>query len=122
MDDLRFDRLSKQIAEGNTRRGLLRVVTGISLVGAGALLVHDDGSAKARRGRGVQSEHRRKKKAFYCLDGETIRRVRRKQNALLALEIAHRGYVIETGSIVLEDTGKNLLASEQVRKAYLGED
>ncbi|MGI8589277.1 MAG: ABC transporter ATP-binding protein [Chloroflexia bacterium] len=44
------------------------------------------------------------------------------QNALLALQIAHRGYVIETGRIVLEDTGANLLKSEQVRKAYLGED
>jgi branched-chain amino acid transport system ATP-binding protein len=44
------------------------------------------------------------------------------QNALLALQIAHRGYVIETGQIVLEDTGANLLKSERVRKAYLGED
>ena len=44
------------------------------------------------------------------------------QNALMALQIAHRGYVIETGQIVLEDTGANLLKSEQVRKAYLGED
>ena len=44
------------------------------------------------------------------------------QNALLALEVAHRGYVIETGQIVLEDTGDNLLKSEKVRKAYLGED
>jgi len=44
------------------------------------------------------------------------------QNALLALEVAHRGYVIETGQIVLEDTGQNLLKSEKVRKAYLGED
>ena len=44
------------------------------------------------------------------------------QNALLALQIAHRGYVIETGQIVLEDTGANLLKSEKVRKAYLGED
>lgn len=51
--------------------------------------------------------------------GSTILLV--EQNALLALEIAHRGYVIETGQIVLEDTGKNLLNSEQVRKAYLGE-
>lgn len=52
--------------------------------------------------------------------GSTILLV--EQNALLALEIAHRGYVIETGQIVLEDTGRNLLKSEQVRKAYLGED
>jgi branched-chain amino acid transport system ATP-binding protein len=44
------------------------------------------------------------------------------QNALQALQVAHRGYVIETGAIVLEDTGENLLKSENVRKAYLGED
>ncbi len=53
-------------------------------------------------------------------EGSTILLV--EQNALLALEVAHRGYVIETGQIVLEDTGANLLKSEQVRKAYLGED
>ncbi len=52
--------------------------------------------------------------------GSTILLV--EQNALLALQIAHRGYVIETGQIVLEDTGANLLKSEKVRKAYLGED
>ncbi len=52
--------------------------------------------------------------------GSTILLV--EQNALMALQIANRGYVIETGQIVLEDTGANLLKSEQVRKAYLGED
>lgn len=52
--------------------------------------------------------------------GSTILLV--EQNALLALQIAHRGYVIETGQIVTEDTGANLLKSEKVRKAYLGED
>ena len=52
--------------------------------------------------------------------GSTILLV--EQNALLALQVAHRGYVIETGQIVLEDTGQSLLQSEQVRKAYLGED
>ncbi len=44
------------------------------------------------------------------------------QNALMALQVAHRGYVIQTGQIVMEDTGQNLLKSELVRKAYLGED
>lgn len=43
------------------------------------------------------------------------------QNALMALEIAHRGYVLQTGEIVLEDTGANLLSNDLVRKAYLGE-
>ncbi len=51
--------------------------------------------------------------------GNTILLV--EQNALLALEIATRGYVLQTGEIVLSDTGKNLLANEQVQKAYLGE-
>jgi branched-chain amino acid transport system ATP-binding protein len=44
------------------------------------------------------------------------------QNAQMALQLAGRGYVIETGEIVLSDTGENLLGSDQVRKAYLGEE
>jgi branched-chain amino acid transport system ATP-binding protein len=43
------------------------------------------------------------------------------QNAAMALQLAHRGYVLETGRIALEGTGKELLGNEQVRKAYLGE-
>ena len=42
------------------------------------------------------------------------------QNANKALAIADRGYVLETGKVVLSGTGKELLASEEVRKAYLG--
>ena len=42
------------------------------------------------------------------------------QNALEALEIAHRGYVFSIGEIVLEDTGKNLLRDEKVKKSFLG--
>lgn len=42
------------------------------------------------------------------------------QNAKLALEIADRAYVLETGNIALEGTGKELLNSESIRKAYLG--
>ncbi|MDU1983239.1 MAG: ATP-binding cassette domain-containing protein, partial [Enterococcus casseliflavus] len=42
------------------------------------------------------------------------------QNAKMALSIADRGYVLETGKIVLEGTGEELLASDEVRKAYLG--
>ena len=42
------------------------------------------------------------------------------QNALMALSIAHRGYVLQTGHIVLTDTGPNLKANDMVRKAYLG--
>ena len=42
------------------------------------------------------------------------------QNARKALEVAHRGYVIETGVIVQTGTGQELLSSEEVQKAYLG--
>ena len=44
------------------------------------------------------------------------------QNAHMALSIAHRGYVLQTGKIVLSDTAKNLAENEMVRKAYLGEE
>ncbi len=43
------------------------------------------------------------------------------QNANQALRIAHRGYVLETGRVVLADTAQNLLQNDSVRKAYLGE-
>jgi branched-chain amino acid transport system ATP-binding protein len=42
------------------------------------------------------------------------------QNALMALSIAHRGYVLQTGQIVLSDTAANLKKNEMVKKAYLG--
>ena len=42
------------------------------------------------------------------------------QNARMALSIAHRGYVLETGNIVTTGTGKELLTNDSVRKAYLG--
>lgn len=42
------------------------------------------------------------------------------QNAHMALQIAHRGYVLETGRMVLEDTAQNLLNNQQVKEAYLG--
>ena len=43
------------------------------------------------------------------------------QNARLALGLAHRGYVLETGNIVLEGGAEDLLNSERVKKAYLGQ-
>jgi branched-chain amino acid transport system ATP-binding protein len=43
------------------------------------------------------------------------------QNALQALHIAHRGYVLQTGRVILADTAKNLAANEDVRRSYLGE-
>ena len=51
-------------------------------------------------------------------EGTTILLV--EQNALMALSIAHRGYVIQTGQIVLQDTAANLKSNEMVQKAYLG--
>ena len=44
------------------------------------------------------------------------------QNARRALEIAHRGYVLETGHIVLQGRTEELVADEDVRRAYLGRD
>src|SRR5262249_11457984 len=52
-------------------------------------------------------------------EGTPLPRV--EQNALMALEVADRGYVLETGSVVLSGPAKELQANEQVRKAYLGE-
>ncbi len=52
-------------------------------------------------------------------EGTTILLV--EQNAAKALQVAHRGYVIETGQIVIEDDAANLRKNEAVRKAYLGE-
>jgi branched-chain amino acid transport system ATP-binding protein len=53
-------------------------------------------------------------------EGVTILLV--EQNAQAALSLADYGYVLEVGSIVLEDTGPRLLTDDNVRKAYLGED
>lgn len=51
-------------------------------------------------------------------DGTTILLV--EQNAHRALEVAHRAYVLETGCVVLADTGKALLTNPKVKEAYLG--
>ena len=53
-------------------------------------------------------------------EGTTVLLV--EQNALMALSIAHRGYVLQTGQIVLQDTATNLQDNEIVQKAYLGID
>ena len=52
-------------------------------------------------------------------DGVTILLV--EQNANLALRLAHRGYVMETGAIVMEDEAETLLGNAAIRAAYLGE-
>ena len=51
-------------------------------------------------------------------EGTTVLLV--EQNALMALSIANRGYVIQTGEIVLSDSAENLKNNEMVRKSYLG--
>ena len=51
-------------------------------------------------------------------EGTTILLV--EQNALMALSIAHRGYVLQTGEIILSDSAKNLKNDEMVQKSYLG--
>jgi ABC-type lipopolysaccharide export system ATPase subunit len=61
---------------------------------------------------------------------DTIRDINRKgttillveQNALMAFQIASRGYIIQTGTIVLEDTSRNLESNEMIRDLYLGGD
>jgi branched-chain amino acid transport system ATP-binding protein len=57
-------------------------------------------------------------KAINAQDNTTILLV--EQNAHIALRLAHRGYVIETGRIVLEDSAARLLNDPQVKEAYLG--
>lgn len=52
-------------------------------------------------------------------EGTTVLLV--EQNAQMALNTAHRGYVLQTGCVACTDTGANLLKSPEVRKAYLGE-
>jgi branched-chain amino acid transport system ATP-binding protein len=52
-------------------------------------------------------------------EGTTILLV--EQNARMALQVAHRGYVLQSGAIVLADAASELLRSETVRKSYLGE-
>jgi branched-chain amino acid transport system ATP-binding protein len=42
------------------------------------------------------------------------------QNALMALGVAHRGYILQTGRIVLQDTAANLRENPEVQRAYLG--
>jgi branched-chain amino acid transport system ATP-binding protein len=44
------------------------------------------------------------------------------QNAAVALSIAHRGYVLQNGLIVAQDTAAALLRADSIRRAYLGED
>jgi branched-chain amino acid transport system ATP-binding protein len=53
-------------------------------------------------------------------EGTTVLLV--EQNASMALQVAHRGYVLQTGEIVLSDRCSNLVQNEEIQKAYLGID
>jgi branched-chain amino acid transport system ATP-binding protein len=54
------------------------------------------------------------------INGEGITVFLVEQNAAMALNVSHRGYVMETGAVVLDDTSANLLDNEDVQKVYLG--
>ncbi|SDP31421.1 amino acid/amide ABC transporter ATP-binding protein 2, HAAT family [Nakamurella panacisegetis] len=56
------------------------------------------------------------------INGEGVTVLLVEQNATQALGLANRGYVLETGEIVLTGTGQDLLADDRVRAAYLGEE
>jgi branched-chain amino acid transport system ATP-binding protein len=51
-------------------------------------------------------------------DGVTLLLI--EQNAQMALRLANRGYVLETGTIALEGTSQELISNDKVRKAYMG--
>jgi len=59
---------------------------------------------------------------IHQVNGEGVTVLLVEQNAAQALALAHRGYVLETGEIVLSGTGGELLADDRVRAAYLGEE
>lgn len=54
------------------------------------------------------------------INGQGVTVLLVEQNASKALSLAHRGYVLETGSVVLEGTGHDLLNDDRVRAVYLG--
>lgn len=55
------------------------------------------------------------------INGQGVTVVLVEQNANLALQAAVRGYVLETGNVVMEDDARKLLENPDIRKAYLGE-
>jgi branched-chain amino acid transport system ATP-binding protein len=55
------------------------------------------------------------------INGQGVTILLVEQNARAALKLADKGYVLETGNIVLEGTAEELMGDERVRKAYLGE-
>jgi hypothetical protein len=84
MDASRFDRLSKALAGANSRRSLVQAAAALTIAAVPALPVDAAGAKRRGRGQGVSAEHWRHKKRWDCLDGQSIRRYRRKQEKLLA--------------------------------------
>ena len=84
LDASRFDRLSKALAGAQSRRGFAQAIAAVAVASA-PLVAGDAEAAKRGKRKGVGADHFRKKKATYCLNGETIRRYRRKQEKLLAM-------------------------------------
>ena len=85
MDASRFDRLSKMVAGANSRRGLLQATAALAIAGIPALEGDDAGAKQRGKRQGIGAETFHHKKRYYCLNGETIRRYRRKQDKLLAM-------------------------------------
>lgn len=85
MDSSRFDSLSKALAQGSTRRKLVGLVVGVAFVSAAHGPDAADAAKRRKKGRGVGAATFHKRKATFCLNGETIRRYRRKQDKLLAM-------------------------------------
>ena len=85
----------------------------------GAAAAAAAGRAVAGAGAAPGGRDLRDHRARSTAQGTTILLV--EQNARTALQIANRGYVLETGRVVLSDTAANLATNERVRKAYLGE-
>ena len=85
LDAPRFDSLSKALAQGSSRRQLVGLVAGVTLASSALVPGDTDAARRHRKSTGVGAETFHKRKATYCLNGETIRRYRRKQEKLLAM-------------------------------------
>ena len=87
-----------------------------------ALMARAEGAAARRAVDGPRPDARRRDLRHHprrsTPQGTTILLV--EQNARMALQVADRGYVIETGRILLTDSADNLRENEEVRNSYLG--
>src|SRR5437588_604669 len=108
-------------SNGAGKTTTLRTISGLVPPAAGRIsfqgtdITRLQASRVARLGLGQSPEGRRLFSRMSVTDNLLV-----EQNANKALQIAHRGYVLETGVIVQEGPGRELLDSEDVRRAYLG--